>query len=49
VLELKKSKLCQEALGEHIFTNFVEAKETIWHEYIAQVHTWEHERYLMRY
>ncbi len=49
VLELKKSKLCQEALGEHIFTHFVEAKETIWHEYIAQVHPWEHDRYLMRY
>jgi glutamine synthetase len=47
--ELKKSKLMQEALGEHIFTHFVEAKAATWHEYIAQVHPWEHERYLMRY
>jgi len=47
--ELKKSKLMQEALGDHIFTNFVEAKEAVWHDYIAHVHTWEHDRYLTRY
>jgi len=47
--ELKKSKVVQEALGQHIFTNFVEAKAAAWHEYIAQVHTWEHDRYLTRY
>jgi glutamine synthetase len=47
--EFRKSKLLQEALGEHITTNFLEAKERTWHEYIAQVHTWEHDRYLMRY
>jgi glutamine synthetase len=49
LIELKKSKLMQEALGDHIFTNFVEAKEAVWHDYIAQVHTWEHDRYLTRY
>lgn len=47
--ELKKSKVVQEALGEHIYSNFVESKEAVWREYIAQVHTWEHDRYLSRY
>ena len=47
--EFKKSKLMQAALGEHISTHYIAAKEAVWHEYIAQVHTWEHDRYLMRY
>ena len=47
--ELKKSKLVQDALGEHITSHYVAAKEAVWHEYIAQVHPWEHNRYLMRY
>ena len=47
--EFKKSKLMVEALGEHLTTNYVEAKEAVWREYIAQVHTWEHDRYLLRY
>jgi glutamine synthetase len=47
--EFRKSKLMREALGDHITTNFLEAKESCWHEYIAQVHSWEHDRYLMRY
>ena len=47
--EFRKSKLMREVLGDHITTNFLEAKESVWHEYIAQVHSWEHDRYLMRY
>jgi glutamine synthetase len=47
--EFKKSKLIQDALGEHITTHYLEAKEAVWHEYIAQVHAWEHDRYLVRY
>jgi glutamine synthetase len=47
--EFKKSTLLQDALGEHISTHFIEAKEAVWHEYIAQVHKWEHDRYLTRY
>jgi glutamine synthetase len=49
VQELKKSRLIREALGEHIFNHYVEAKEAVWHDYIAQVHPWEHDRYLTRY
>ena len=49
IQEFKKSKLMQEALGEHISTHYVAAKEAVWKEYIAQVHAWEHDRYLRRY
>ncbi|MFQ5766645.1 MAG: type I glutamate--ammonia ligase [Acidobacteriota bacterium] len=49
IQELKKSSLVKEALGEHISAHYIEAKETVWREYIAQVHPWEHDRYLMRY
>lgn len=43
---LEKDTVIREALGDHIFTNFVEAKRSEWHEYIARVHPWELERYL---
>jgi glutamine synthetase len=46
---LKRSSFMKEALGEHVFRYFVEAKETEWREYIAQVHEWEIERYLAVY
>jgi glutamine synthetase len=36
----------KEALGEHVFQQFIEAKRTEWSEYIAQVHDWELDRYL---
>ena len=38
-----------DALGEHIATHFIAAKEGAWHEFIAQVHPWELERYLGRF
>lgn len=49
VLEFKKSRLMKEALGDHIFTHFLTAKEQEWEDYIAQVHEWEIERYLGSY
>ncbi len=42
----EKSKLMRDALGDHIFTHFIEAKRQEWSEYIAQVHEWELQRYL---
>ena len=44
--QLEKSPLMKEALGEHVFQQFIEAKRTEWSEYIAQVHDWELDRYL---
>lgn len=46
---LESDDVVKEALGEHVFTNFVEAKRREWQEYIAQVHPWELERYLNVY
>ena len=46
---LKNSELAKEALGEHIFNNYVEAKEAEWDDYRTKVHDWEIEHYLNRY
>ena len=46
---LEKDDLLKNALGEHIYDKFVEAKRTEWHQYIAQVHGWEVDRYLQAY
>ena len=43
---LEKDTVLKNALGEHIFAQFVHAKRTEWQEYIAAVHPWEVERYL---
>ncbi len=43
---LKKDEVIQEALGEVIYENFVEAKTEEWREYRAHVSPWEVERYL---
>jgi glutamine synthetase len=46
---LEKDPLMKEALGEHIFAHFVEAKRAEWAEYISQVHQWELDKYLSTY
>lgn len=44
--ELSKSKIIREALGEHIFNRFIEAKQIEWDIYRKQVHSWEIGQYL---
>ncbi|OFW11055.1 MAG: glutamine synthetase [Acidobacteria bacterium RIFCSPLOWO2_02_FULL_59_13] len=44
--ELKGDKLIQEALGQHTFERYVEAKTKEWDEYRLQVTHWELEKYL---
>ncbi len=44
--ELKRNPLIKKALGEHIYTEFVTAKEKEWDEYRTQVTPWEIENYL---
>ena len=46
---LRKDKLVQEAIGEHIFEHFLAAKEAAWLDYSLTVHDWELDRYLARY
>ena len=46
---MKESELAKSALGEHIYENYVEAKEAEWDDYRTKVHDWEIENYLNRY
>ncbi len=44
--ELKHNPIIKKALGEHIYNEFVSAKEKEWDEYRTQVSEWEIENYL---
>jgi len=46
---LEKDEVIREALGEHIFSRFVEAKKIEWDEYRSQVHQWEIDKYLTKF
>jgi glutamine synthetase len=46
---LEKDALMRDALGEHIYERFVEAKREEWQDYIGKVSAWELERYLGLY
>lgn len=47
--ELKQSKVAKEALGEHIFNEFIKAKTIEWDAYRTDVTPWEINRYMARY
>ena len=44
--ELEADEVIREALGEHVFSRFVDAKRAEWDEYRTQVTEWELDRYL---
>jgi glutamine synthetase len=44
--ELRNDEVIAEALGEHVFERFVEAKTEEWDDYRMQVSAWELDRYL---
>jgi glutamine synthetase len=45
----RRSAFVRDALGDHVFQQYVATKEQEWQEYIAQVHDWEIDRYLASY
>ncbi|MGD2136100.1 MAG: type I glutamate--ammonia ligase [Gemmatimonadales bacterium] len=47
--QLEKDKVIRAALGDHIYSMFLEAKRQEWLEYSAQVSGWEIDRYLGKY
>ncbi|HIS28557.1 MAG TPA: type I glutamate--ammonia ligase [Candidatus Avamphibacillus intestinigallinarum] len=47
--ELKRDDIIQEALGTHLYENFLEAKEIEWDMFRTMVHPWEREQYLSSY
>jgi glutamine synthetase len=46
VEEMEKDEVVAQALGEHVYQRYLEAKTQEWQEYRRQVTTWELERYL---
>jgi glutamine synthetase len=44
--EMAKSELVLKALGEHVFTRYIDLKRAEWEDYRVQVSPWELERYL---
>ena len=47
--ELEKDDVIREALGDHVFSHFIDAKRDEWDEYRTQVSDWEVERYLEQF
>ncbi len=43
---LERDRVIREALGEHIFENFLRNKREEWKQYISVVHQWERDQYL---
>jgi glutamine synthetase len=49
VQELKKDKVIKNALGEHVYNLYIEAKEREWDDYRCRVHQWEIDQFLTRF
>lgn len=49
IKELRKDQVIKEALGNHIFSNFVEAKKMEWAAFRQTISEWEREQYLELY
>jgi glutamine synthetase len=47
--ELARDEVIREALGDHVYNHFVEAKRAEWDEYRMQVSDWEIARYLEQF
>ncbi|SFA75767.1 L-glutamine synthetase [Lentibacillus halodurans] len=47
--EMQKDNRIVDALGEHLYEHFVEAKEIEWDMFRTTVHPWEREQYLTSY
>ncbi|TMN23650.1 type I glutamate--ammonia ligase [Lentibacillus cibarius] len=46
---LQQDQIIIDALGEHLFEHFIEAKEIEWEMFRTTVHPWEREQYLSTY
>ncbi|MHB1127035.1 MAG: type I glutamate--ammonia ligase [Bacillota bacterium] len=47
--ELARSEVLKEALGDHIYHRFTDAKNIEWDRYRMQVHNWELQEYLTKF
>lgn len=48
IKELKQDELMKDVLGEHIYKNYIRAKEEEWRQFSAVVTNWEIEHYLYK-
>ena len=46
IREAEADSLIREALGDHVFNNYIEGKKREWHEYSMQISKWETDRYM---
>jgi glutamine synthetase len=46
---MEQDEVIAEALGDHVYTHYLEAKKEEWAEYSSQITKWELERYLEAY
>jgi glutamine synthetase len=44
--ELERDEVVRDALGEHVFGHFIEAKRAEWDDFRLHVSQWELDRYL---
>jgi len=49
ISEFKNSVFVKNTLGDHIFENYIDAKNREWFNYISKVHQWELNEYLSLY
>ena len=49
VNEFESSEFIREALGEHVFSKFIEAKRKEWDGYRTSISQWEIDNYLAKY
>jgi glutamine synthetase len=49
LIEMSKDEVVKEALGKHVYENYMKAKMIEWDEYRTQVHDWEINKYLSKY
>ncbi|MBO7668868.1 MAG: type I glutamate--ammonia ligase, partial [Firmicutes bacterium] len=46
---MSESSMMQEALGEHVFRRFQDAKAQEWADYTSRITDWELEHYLSKF
>lgn len=46
---LRKNRVVREALGQHVYEHFLQAKQMEWDSYRITVHQWELDKYLAEY
>ncbi len=49
IKEFKNSEFAKMAVGEHVFSKYIEAKQKEWREYSTRVSQWEIDKYLGKY